>query len=97
MPAQAASTEALWLHLRLPPSVLGKRPHTVPPLWLQDARQLLMEVYQQVRALDVACGGGLTAVADVLLLYAATLHWFTCGELLARCGCACYGCLLCMV
>ncbi|KAL4445829.1 hypothetical protein ABPG77_009028 [Micractinium sp. CCAP 211/92] len=44
----------------------------------EDARQLLMEVYQQVRALDVACGGGLTAVADVLLLYAATLHWFTC-------------------
>lgn len=44
----------------------------------EDARQLLMEVYRQLRALDLVCGGGLTAVADVLLLYAATLHWFTC-------------------
>ncbi|EFN57451.1 hypothetical protein CHLNCDRAFT_142939 [Chlorella variabilis] len=49
-----------------------------PALDFADARCKLMQLYEQLRALDVENNGGLTAVADLLLLYASTLHWFTC-------------------
>lgn len=54
-------------------------PTSFHPHTLQDARSRLMAMYRQVRVLDAEEGGGLTAVADLLLLYASTLHWLACG------------------
>lgn len=51
---------------------------------MQDARAKLQQLYRQVRALDLdEAGGALTAVADLVLLYASTRQWLACGELLA--------------
>ncbi len=42
-----------------------------------EGRARLMALAEKVRALDVACGGGHTAAADMLLLYASSQTWFT--------------------
>jgi hypothetical protein len=42
-----------------------------------DSRAMLMELADKVRAIDIAAGGGHTAAADMLLLYACTHTWFT--------------------
>lgn len=42
----------------------------------QDARHKLTEAVRQLRDIDKAQGGGLTALADITYLYAATQHWF---------------------
>lgn len=42
-----------------------------------EARARLMDLANKVRALDVACGGGHTAAADILVLYAFTQTWIT--------------------
>ena len=43
---------------------------------LQDARSRLYGLVEQLRRIDVAQGGGFTALADIAFLYAATQHWF---------------------
>ncbi len=42
-----------------------------------EAREKLMALADKVRAMDLAAGGGHTAAADMLLLYANTQTWFT--------------------
>jgi hypothetical protein len=42
-----------------------------------EGRARLMALADKMRALDVACGGGHTAAADMLLLYASSQTWFT--------------------
>jgi hypothetical protein len=44
---------------------------------LQDARDKLMSVVGVLRDFDVELGGGHTAAADILTLYANTTVWFT--------------------
>ena len=41
-----------------------------------QARERLMALADRLRALDVACRGGHTAAADLLVLYASTRTWF---------------------
>ena len=41
-----------------------------------QARARLMALADRMRALDVACRGGHTAAADLLVLYASTRTWF---------------------
>ena len=43
----------------------------------EECRKLLMELSEVVREVDLDIGGGLTAAADVLLLYASTERWIT--------------------
>ena len=50
---------------------------TQPAADAAEARSRLMALAEKMRALDVALGGGHTAAADMLLLFASTQTWFT--------------------
>ncbi|KAL4859889.1 Histone-lysine N-methyltransferase [Chlorella vulgaris] len=67
-------------HAYLLPEVLLRMYELVlqPASSFEEARTKLMLVYEQLRVLDLSWDGALTAVADLVLLYASTLHWFTC-------------------
>ena len=43
---------------------------------MQDAQRQLCELVEQLRHIDLAQGGGFTALADITLLHACTQHWF---------------------
>lgn len=45
------------------------------PTMVQEARAGLQQMVDAIRKMDVARGGGLTACADILQLYASTQHW----------------------
>ena len=47
-----------------------------PAAGAAQARAALMALADRMRALDVACRGGHTAAADLLVLYASTRTWF---------------------
>ena len=43
----------------------------------EEARKYLIELSNVIRDVDIEIGGGLTAAADILILYANTHHWIT--------------------
>lgn len=43
---------------------------------VDEARAALSDLVRELRRVDVGLGGGLTALADVLTLYARTRTWF---------------------
>lgn len=47
-----------------------------PALDFREARSKALQLVEQVRAIDVAQGGGFTALADIFFLCAFTRHWF---------------------
>ncbi|PRW58999.1 putative histone-lysine N-methyltransferase ATXR3 isoform X1 [Chlorella sorokiniana] len=49
-----------------------------PAADVEDARSKLRQLYAQLRGLDLETQAGLTAAADLLLLYASTQRWMTC-------------------
>lgn len=46
---------------------------------MQEARGRLKELVEQLRQIDVKQGGGHTAAADIVYIYACTRFWFTPG------------------
>ena len=57
---------------------------------IQEARVNLRRLVQQLREIDVKQGGGHTAAADVVYIYACTQHWFTPGPGYKVCPCPQY-------
>ncbi|GAB4817034.1 hypothetical protein N2152v2_004080 [Parachlorella kessleri] len=81
----AATTDAEWAAAleaaaagELPPAVVALCRLVLRPAGsAQEARQGLLDMVAALRKLDVQRGGGLTACADILFLYASTKRWMT--------------------
>ena len=49
---------------------------TIPAVYLQEAKQALLQLSEELRAQDREAGVAQSAIGDLLFLYASTVNWF---------------------
>ena len=50
--------------------------HKYPAVYVQEARQALLQLSEELRAQDREAGVAQSAIGDLLFLYASTVNWF---------------------